>query len=63
MKRQGAYLEKLGHYDPIEDKKEKQVTINMERYNHWLKHGAQATPAVENLVHKFATAPAVPAAK
>src|ERR1035437_1947436 len=49
VKRQGAYLEKLGHYDPIETKKEKQVLVNMERYNHWLKHGAQATEAVENL--------------
>jgi small subunit ribosomal protein S16 len=53
VKRQGEYLEKLGQYDPIETKKEKQVTINMERYNHWLKHGAQATGAVESLVRKF----------
>lgn len=70
VKRQGAYLEKLGHYDPIETKKEKQVLINVDRYNHWLKHGAQATEAVENLVRKFgglqnvaAPAAAAPAAK
>ena len=62
VKRQGAYLEKLGHYDPVEDKKEKQVTINMERYAHWLKHGAQATPAVENLVRNFGGQAAAPAA-
>ena len=40
------YLEKLGHYDPIETKKEKQVLVNMDRYNHWIKLGAQATEAV-----------------
>ncbi len=53
VKRQGAYLEKLGHYDPIETKKEKQVTVNVERYNHWIKLGAQATEAVEHLIRKF----------
>ena len=62
VKRQGAYLEKLGHYDPIEDKADKQVTIDMERYNHWLKQGAQSTPAVENLVRKFGSKQAAPAA-
>ncbi len=53
VKRQGEYLEKLGHYDPIETKKEKQVLVNMDRYNHWIKLGAQATEAVSNLVRKF----------
>ena len=62
VKRQGAYLEKLGHYDPVEGKKEKQVTINIERYNHWLKQGAQATEAVENLVRKFGAMQGAPAA-
>ena len=69
VKRQGEYIEKLGHYDPIETKKEKQVLVNMDRYNHWIKLGAQATEAVENLVRKFggsqgavAAAPAAPVA-
>ncbi|MEI6234723.1 MAG: 30S ribosomal protein S16 [Planctomycetota bacterium] len=69
VKRQGEYLEKLGHYDPIETKKEKQVLVNMDRYNHWINHGAQATEAVSNLVRKFggmqgaaAAAPAAPVA-
>jgi len=53
VKRQGAYLEKLGQYDPIETKKEKQVVVNVDRYNYWIKQGAQATEAVENLVRKF----------
>lgn len=66
VKRQGAYLEKLGQYDPIESVKEKQLLINMERFNHWVGHGAQPTDAVTNLIGKFgggAPAAAVPAAK
>ena len=62
VKRQGAYLEKLGHYDPIEDKKEKQMVVDLERYKHWIKQGAQATLAVENLVRNFSAAQAAPAA-
>lgn len=62
VKRQGAYLEKLGHYDPIETKAEKQVLVNMDRYNHWIKQGAQATEAVENLVRKFGGSQPVAAA-
>ena len=38
------------------------MTIDVERYNHWLKHGAQATPAVENLVRAFGRMKAAPAA-
>ena len=53
VKRQGEYIEKLGQYDPIETKKEKQLLINMERYNHWVGQGAQATDAVKNLIGKF----------
>jgi small subunit ribosomal protein S16 len=67
-KRQGAYLEKLGQYDPVESVEAKQLGINMERYNHWVSQGAQATDAVKNLISKFgghapaAAAPAKPAA-
>src|SRR5471032_2967004 len=52
-KRQGEYLEKLGQYDPVESVPEKQVLVNLERYNHWISQGAQATEAVSNLVRKF----------
>lgn len=56
VKRQGAYLEKLGQYDPIEKSKEKQLVVNVERYKHWIGQGAQATEAVKNLVRKSLTA-------
>ncbi len=52
VKRQGAYLEKLGQYDPIETDAAKQLTVNTERVKHWVGHGAQATDAVVNLLKK-----------
>ena len=52
VKRQGAYLEKLGQYDPIETNAEKQLTVNTERVKHWVGQGAQATEAVVNLLKK-----------
>jgi small subunit ribosomal protein S16 len=63
VKRQGAYLEKLGQYDPIETVPEKQVVVNVERYNHWIGLGAQASEAVSNLVRKFGGKQVAPVAK
>ena len=52
VKRQGTYLEKLGHYDPIAKDAEKQVVVNAERVQHWISLGAQASEAVVNLLRK-----------
>ena len=50
VKRQGTYLEKLGHYDPIEKVAEKQVVVKLDRVQHWVGLGAQATEAVVKLL-------------
>ena len=52
VKRQGLYLEKLGQYDPILADEAKQVTLNVERAQHWIGQGAQATGAVAILLRK-----------
>lgn len=52
VKRQGAYLEKLGQYDPIETDLAKQITVNTDRVKHWIGLGAQATEAVAHLLKK-----------
>ncbi len=52
VKRQGAYLEKLGQYDPIEKDAEKQLTVNTERVKHWIGLGAQASEAVSHLLKR-----------
>ena len=48
--RDGACVEELGTYRPIE--KENQVSINVERAKYWLSVGAQPTAIVSKLLKK-----------
>jgi len=58
--RNGRILEKLGHYDPIEKDKEKQIVLNAERVKYWLDNGAIPSDTVSQLLlrlgikHKYA---------
>lgn len=47
-KRDGAYLENLGTYNPTRDPAE--INLNMERVNYWIKNGAQPTETVSRLI-------------
>ena len=49
-RRDGKSIEILGTYDPHQKKAEAKVTLNKERYDHWLSKGAKATEAVERLL-------------
>lgn len=46
-KRDGAFLENLGSYDPI---KNQILQLHVERINHWVSLGAQCTDSVLKLV-------------
>lgn len=46
-KRDGKYLENLGHWNP----NTKEIKINKKRFDYWCRHGAQPTLAVRKL-HK-----------
>ncbi len=50
-KRDGAYLDKLGTYDPIQHTI---VTLNAAGIQEWVAKGAQCTPTVAKLVKKYA---------
>ena len=58
--RDGKVLEKLGHYDPIEKDKDKQLVLNLERIKYWLNKGAIPTDTVSQMLvrkgikHKYA---------
>ncbi|MCY3018114.1 MAG: 30S ribosomal protein S16 [Planctomycetota bacterium] len=52
VKRQGAYLEKLGQYDPVQKDNAKKFAVDTERVTHWIAQGAQPTEAVENVLQK-----------
>jgi small subunit ribosomal protein S16 len=55
-KRDGAYVENVGFYNPTRDPAE--VRLDMERVNYWLAQGAQPTDTVRQLIRKQAKAAA-----
>jgi small subunit ribosomal protein S16 len=50
--RDGKIIEKLGHYDPIEKDKSKQVVLNTERIKYWLDKGAIPSDTVSEILLK-----------
>jgi small subunit ribosomal protein S16 len=58
--RDGKILEKLGHYDPIENDPAKQIVLNRERVEYWLDKGAIPSDSVSEVLlrhgikHKYA---------
>ena len=53
-KRDGAYLENLGVYNPTRNPAE--IKLNMERVRYWIGKGAQPSDTVNRLIKKSATA-------
>ena len=51
MPRDGRFLENLGTYDPIK----KEVKMNLERIDYWVKVGAKMSDTVARLHKKEAT--------
>lgn len=49
-RRDGAYLENLGTYDPKAAKPEAKVKLDLERYQAWLSKGALPTDSVGRLL-------------
>ena len=47
-KRDGAYLENVGFYDPTRNPAE--VRLKMERVDYWMERGAQPTDTVRQLI-------------
>ena len=47
-KRDGAYLENLGTYNPTRDPAE--IKLNLTRVNYWIEKGAQPTDTVSRLI-------------
>lgn len=60
-KPKGKFLELLGNYDPHK----KKFNVNMERLNHRVSNGAQASPTVNNLLvnYKYWDKPKMPSWK
>jgi small subunit ribosomal protein S16 len=50
--RNGKILETIGHYDPIEKDKDKQVVLNSEKAKYWLDKGAIPTASAAELLQR-----------
>lgn len=46
--RDSRFIEEIGYYTPINGK----AKINQERFNYWVKNGAQVSPTVKSLMKK-----------
>ena len=55
-KRDGAYVENVGFYNPTRNPAE--VRLDMERVNYWIGRGAQPTDTVRQLIRRQAQAEA-----
>ena len=53
-RRDGAFIERLGYYNPVASGAEQGLQIALDRVHHWKQHGAEVSPAVDRLVRTFA---------
>ncbi len=51
-KRDGAFVEAIGYYNPLTHPAE--IRVNWERLQYWLRCGAQPTEVVRRLIRKVA---------
>lgn len=54
--RDGRYIERLGFFNPLAKGGEQELNIDVERVNHWISQGAQASDRVSELVKKASAA-------
>ena len=59
-KRDGAYIENVGTYNPTRNPAE--VNLKLDRVRYWIEHGAQPSPTVERLIKSQSRAAAAAAA-
>ncbi len=50
-RRDGAYIESLGYYDPVKDPAE--IKVDVERAVEWILKGAQPSKTVRDIFRKF----------
>lgn len=48
----GKYIEIVGLFNPAPQGNDKELDLNMDRVQHWIKNGAQPTQRVKSLIKK-----------
>jgi small subunit ribosomal protein S16 len=56
--RDGRYIERLGFFNPVAKGQAERLRLDIERIEHWLGQGAQASERVQALIKQHAAAPA-----
>lgn len=52
-RRDGAFIERVGFYNPVAAEGEENLRIALDRVNYWQSHGAKLSPTVARLVKDF----------
>ncbi|HEX7081873.1 MAG TPA: 30S ribosomal protein S16 [Gammaproteobacteria bacterium] len=52
-RRDGRYIERLGFFNPIAQPPERELEIDLERTDYWVKQGAQMSERVAQLVKQY----------
>lgn len=53
-RRDGRYIERLGFFNPIASGQEQRLALNQERFDYWVKVGAQPSERVISLAKEYA---------
>lgn len=53
-RRDGRYIERIGFFNPIASGQEQRLTLNQERFDYWVKVGAQPSERVIALAKEYA---------
>ncbi|QQG34951.1 MAG: 30S ribosomal protein S16 [Deltaproteobacteria bacterium] len=53
MKRDGRFIEKIGFYQPKQEKRPLMINLNLERVKYWKTIGAQCSLRAYNLIKKY----------
>lgn len=52
-RRDGAFIERVGFYNPVAAEGEENLRIALDRVTYWQSHGAKLSPTVARLVKDF----------
>ena len=51
-RRDGRAIEYIGHYDPLVEEFDKSVTVDLERAQYWIDHGAKCSETVASFLKR-----------
>ena len=52
-RRDGRYIERVGFFNPVASGQAERLSLNDERIQYWMGHGAQTTERVHSLLKEF----------